>query len=506
MRFDEYISHDGLGLAELIRRGHIQPSELLELAIARTDATHPQINAVIRRLDASARATASRQARDAQLGQPRGPFAGVPFLVKDFMQGIASVPSASGSRALQALSSGETADVTRRWLGQGLLIFGMTSTPEFAAKGVTEPWAYGPCRNPWDLTRTPGGSSGGSAAAVAAGIVPMAGANDGGGSIRIPAAACGLFGLKVGRGRISMGPQHSEGMFGAAVQGVLSRSVRDSAAMLDILQGPEPHAPYHMPAPASSHLANIARAPRPLRIGFSSQSPLGTPVHPDAHAAVQDAAELLQSLGHHVEPAQPGVDGVQLAEDFLDTWFCMIASMVHEARTQHGARWSDFEPDTRALAAAGQSMSAIELLRAHDNWQTHVRALARFHAQYDLWLSPTLASAALPIGALRTPSWLSVVSDLTRVLGLAGVSRKASVFRERMRDNLSWTPFTQLANLTGRPAMSVPLYWNAQGLPLGVQFVAPPDGEGLLLQLAAQLEQARPWFDRRPALPALPAH
>jgi amidase len=495
IRFDEYVQHDALGLADLVRRGEVHASELLDVALARTDQTHGQLNAVIRRLDARARQ------RCKQAFDPASRFPGVPFLVKDLFQEVAGEHCGSGSRALQHVVADHSADVTRRWEAQGLVIFGMTNTPEFGAKGITEPLAYGPAHNPWALNRSTGGSSGGSAAAVAAGIVPVAGANDGGGSIRVPSSACGLFGLKAGRGRISVGPTMAEGMNGSAVQGVVSRSVRDTAAMLDTLQGPELHAPYYMPAASPSYLDAIATPPGRLRIGFTTASPIGTPVSPDAVAAVKDAAQLLASLGHHVEEASPAIDGAQMAQDFFLNWFALMAMMVEEACQRAGARWRDFEPDTRAMVSVGKSLSAIELQKAQLNWHTHTLALAQFHSQYDLWLTPTLSEVALPLGQLDTPPALHILNDLVNLLGLSRLVRKTPMFQDSILKNLAWTPFTPLANLTGRPAMSVPLYWNPQGLPLGVQFVAPLNGETTLLQLAAQLEQARPWFDRRAPWP-----
>ena len=494
MRFDEYVAHDGLGLAELVRRGEVSPAELLDIAIARTDATHAQLNAVIRRFDDRARSKARGPFR------PDQPFAGVPFVIKDLMQDIAGIPSACGTQVLGRAPAPETADCTRRWEDAGVVIFGSTNTPEFGSKGTTEPLAFGPTHNPWDLSRSTGGSSGGSAAAVAAGIVPVAGANDGGGSIRIPAGACGLFGLKPGRGRVSLGPMASEGMYGAISHGVISRSVRDSAAMLDVLQGTEPHGPYPMAAPAEPYLQAIARAPKRLRIGFTTASPVGTPVHPEAVAAVQHTTRLLASLGHEVEEASPAIDGVRLAEDFTNAWFCLVAAFVEETCAKTGARLADFEPDTRAMVGAGRSMSAMDLQRATLNWHTHVRALAAFHQRFNAWLSPTLAAPPVPLGTLTTPPALAFVADLTRKLGLAGLVRRTPQFQAQLIANLTWTPFTQLANLTGRPAMSVPLHWTADGLPLGVQFVGGLDSEATLLQLAAQLEQAQPWAQRRPAL------
>ena len=494
MTFDEYRQHDALGLAELVARGETTARELLDIAMARADAVNPALNAVVRRQDDAARATAA--------GALSGPFAGVPFLVKDLFQEMAGVPCSYGNRAMATVPANRDSDVVKRWREAGLVIFGQTNTPEFGSKNVSEPEQWGPARNPWDLGRTPGGSSGGSAAAVAAGIVPVAGANDGGGSIRIPAAACGLFGLKPARGRVSMGPLISEPLFGVAVQGVVSRSVRDSAAMLDLLQGTEPHGPYWTPPssdlPQGSYLKALAQAPRPLRIGFSTASPIGTPVDPQAVAAVEDTARLLASLGHHVEEAAPAIDGLALVSDFLQAWFCMQAALIDHVRKQTGASASHFETDTRIMAALGREISGPDLLARQLNWQTHTLALADFHQRYDLWMTPTLAGPPLSIGQNNTPRALELASRLLLSLGLAGQLKRTGLVDELVQKTLAWTPHTPVANLTGRPAMSVPLHWTPQGLPLGVQFVGPLNGEVLMLQLAAQLEQARPWFKRLP--------
>ncbi|RZI84579.1 MAG: amidase [Rubrivivax sp.] len=496
MTFDDYQAHDALGLADLVARGEASPRELLDAAMARADAVNPALNAVVRRQDDAARATAQ--------GPLSGPFAGVPFLVKDLFQEMAGVPCSYGSRAAATLPAAQDSDVVRRWRQGGLVIFGQTNTPEFGSKNVSEPLQWGPARNPWDLTRTTGGSSGGSAAAVAAGIVPVAGANDGGGSIRIPAGACGLFGLKPARGRVSMGPLASEGLFGAAVQGVVSRSVRDSAAMLDLLQGPEAHSPYWMPSsehlPEGGYLQALKQPPRPLRIGYSTESPIGTPVDPQAVAAVEDAARLLTDLGHHVERAAPAVDGHALSRDFLQAWFCMQATLIEEVRAHTGAPLSHFETDTRVMAALGQAMSGPDLIACQSRWHTYTLALADFHARHDLWLTPTLAGPALPIGQNTTPPALQMGARCLLALGAAGLLKHTNMVDDLVVKTLAWTPYTQLANLTGRPAMSVPLYWTPQGLPLGVQFVGPLNAESWMLQLAAQLEAARPWRHRRPTL------
>lgn len=501
LRQDEYVRYDALGLAELVARKELRVTELLDVAISRAQAVQPRINAIVCELYDQARQQARLlDARMAKHLDPRPVLAGVPFLIKDLFQDIAGAPTSAGSRAMDKVPVNDSSDTVKRWMDAGLIVFGKTNTPEFGSKNITEPTLWGPTRNPWDLTRTPGGSSGGSAAAIAAGIVPTAGASDGGGSIRIPAAACGLFGLKAARGRISSGPSMAEGLQGAAVQGVLSRSVRDSALMLDILQGPEAHAPYYMPPPPSSYLDGLAQAPGRLKIGFSTDSPIGTPVHEQAVAAVQDAAQLLTSLGHHVEPVPAPMDGLTLARDFLNAWYCHMAAMGEQLKHKFGAKRSDFEFDTRSMMAVGKSISAPEYLNSASRWNEHTQTLAKFHARYDLWLSPALAAPPPKIGELTTPTWAMVMGEISLGCGLAAIMRRTSLFNDMILRTLQWTPHTQLANLTGRPAMSVPLYWTPEGLPLGVQFVAGLNGEMTLLRLAAQLEQARPWFNRLPAI------
>ncbi len=495
MQYTDYIEHDALSLAKLVQKGDLLPEELLNMATSRADEVNGRINAVVRRYDDRA-----RQRLKQGFDPKTQPFAGVPFLLKDLFQEWQGVPCSWGVAKRMHQPADFTSDAVKRWEASGLVIFGATNVPEFGAKNVTEPSAFGPTRNPWDTGRTAGGSSGGSAAAVAAGIVPVAAASDGGGSIRIPASATGLFGFKAGRGRVSIGPLAAEGLFGAAVQGVVSRSVRDSAAMLDILQGPEPHAPYWMPPPTESYLSAMQRPPRPLRIGFTTDAPTGTPVDKQAVAAVEDAARLLTSLGHHVEAVPLPFDGPQLSSDFLLAWFAAQAALVDGLGRLEGLKRSDFEADTQVMAAMGHTVTAPELMTCLDRWHHHTLALSRFHAEFDLWLSPTVSAPPLPIGALDTPPALHLANKVLSALGLFGVVRKLPHFDKVALKNLAWTPYTQLANLTGRPAMSVPLYWTPEGLPLGVQFVGPVNAEALLLQLAAQLEEARPWFHRRAPL------
>ncbi|HEX8789078.1 MAG TPA: amidase family protein, partial [Telluria sp.] len=356
---------------------------------------------------------------------------------------------------------------------------------------------------PWDLTRTPGGSSGGAAAAVAAGIVPMAAGSDGGGSLRIPAACCGLFALRPSRGRVSAGPGIGEVWFGASSEGVISRSVRDSALALDVLQGAEPGDPFVIAPPALPYAQAIAREPGRLRIGYTSVSPIGTEVHPEAVKAVERAARLLASLGHEVEEAAPRIDGAALAQSYLHIYFGQIPAAVARARAL-GARLDEIELMNRMLVTLGSATSAATLATQLNRWNEFARALGDFHQRYDLLLTPTLAAPPVKHGTgdpSAAEQRLLGFLQGTGVLGaLARLGLLGKTVEKIATDNLRHVPFTQLSNLTGTPSMSVPLHWTADGLPLGVQFVGPFGSEDRLLQLARQLEEAQPWFDRLPAL------
>ncbi|GAA2558135.1 amidase family protein [Streptomyces koyangensis] len=492
MEYAEYRAHDAVGLAALVAGGEVSAAELLEVAVARAEAVDGKLNAIVRPM----RDLARERARTPLTG----PFAGVPFLIKDLSQDYAGLPTGSGSRSLAHLPAERHSAVVERWLEAGLVIFGKTNTPEFGAKGITEPEVNGPTRNPWDLTRTPGGSSGGSAAAVAAGVVPMAGANDGGGSIRIPAACCGLFGLKPGRGLVPAGPATAEDLHGAATNGAVSRTVRDSAALLDVLTArPDPGGPYLAARPELPY-AELARRPRPLRIGFTTRSPIGTEVDPHAVAAVDETAKLLAHLGHEVEPAEPEIDHRQLALDFLAMWTTQLAQTVDEIRRTTGAGPGDFELDTHLLAAAGRSLPAPRYFAAHQRWNTYSRQLAAFHDRYDLLLTPTLARPPVRLGELDTPAPVRTLARGLMKVGLLGTLAGTKAWERAVIANLAATPYTQLANITGRPAMSVPTYRTPEGLPLGTQFVGPLGGEGTLLALAAQIEAERPWAQLEPEL------
>lgn len=496
--FKEYCQQDATGLAELIARGEVSASEVLEAALARAAEVDPQLASICIPMDAIARQRAQSALR--------GPFAGVPFLLKDIGQDYAGVASTSGSRALRDWVPDQHAEVVQRFLDAGLVVFGKTATPEFALRAETAPLIWDrPTRNPWDPARTPGGSSGGSAAAVAAGIVPAAGASDGGGSIRIPAAYCGLFGLRPSRGRVPNGPDHGEVWDGASSQHVLSRSVRDSASLLDAIAGTGSGDPFTIAAHAQPFAKVIAKPPRSLRIGYCIDSPLGTPVHAECVEAVQRAANLLTDLGHVVEPAVPAYDGHALARSYISMYFGQTAASVARARRRSGASDRAFELETRILALLGRTLNAGDYVDERLCWNEYARALGQFHQTYDLYLTPTTAQPPNHIGELATPPAQRIAASVVLALRAGRLLLKSGMVDELVTTSLQRVPFTQLSNLTGTPSMSVPLHWASAEpggveLPFGVQFVARFGDEATLLQLAAQLEQAQPWADRRPSL------
>lgn len=497
MRHDEYLRHDATALAERVARGEVSAAELLALARAQLARVNPTLNVQARPLDALA---------DAQLARaPQGPLAGVPMLVKDSVLDVAGVATGYGSAAMRHVVPTADAFATRRLLEAGAVVFGRTNMPEFGLKGISDSRAFGRVCNPWDPGRNAGGSSGGSAAAVAAGVVPMAGGNDGGGSLRIPAACCGLFALKPSRGRISNGPGINEVWFGACSEGVLTRSVRDSALALDVLCGPEPGDPFVTAPPAEPFRAALQRPLRRLRIAFSTASPIGTPVDPAAAALVREAAEGLARQGHAVEEAAPPIDGAAVADALIHLYFGQVPAAMRFAMA-HGADRDEFELLTRVMATLGAGVSAGALTERLQRWNLFARTLAGFHRQFDVWMTPTLARTALPHGALDLPPLQQRVLSLLLGSGVLGLLARWGLLdglvAQLARDNLAPYPFTQLANLTGTPAMSVPLGQGGDGLPLGVHVGAPMGDEATLLQLAAELEAMQPWFDRLPPIAA----
>lgn len=481
----EYLRLDAVSIAALIRRRELSPSEVLEAAIARAAEVNPALNAIVIPMHELARERAR---------QPlEGALAGVPFLIKDLYQDHAGVMATSGCKALlrARIAPSRHSEIVRRWLAAGTVIFGRTNTPEFGAKGITESEAWGPARNPWNLDHSPGGSSGGAAAAVAAGIVPVAGASDGGGSIRIPAASTGLFGFKPGRGRTPIGPGATEFLHGAAVNHVLSRTVRDSACFLDAVHGPELGAGFLIAPPPRPFADEVGRDPGRLRIAFSARSPLGTDVDPAIVTALEQTARRLEGLGHELTPAEPAIDGLALAEDFLAVWFANLAYQVDRTRAQlgGGAREADFELDTLAMSALANAKRMPAYAKAYHRWNEYGFQLAQFMQRFDLVLTPTLAAPPPRIGALATPAWVAAVARGLLSVGFGSLlSAAPGVVNRIIFENLGKVPFTQLANVTGVPAMSVPLHRFGNGLPLGMQLLAGHGGEGLLLRVAAQLE------------------
>jgi amidase len=490
--FKEYDRYDGLGLAKLVREKEVSPSELCEEAIRRIEQVNPKVNAVITRMYDIGRKRAQSELLE-------GPFAGVPFLLKDIIDEYAGVPLTMGSRAFRNYVPAQDSEMVVRYKKSGVVILGKTNVPELGLLGITEPELHGPTRNPWNTDHTPGGSSGGSAAAVASGMVPLAAGNDGGGSIRIPASCCGLFGLKPTRGRNPLGPMIGELWQGAVASHVITRSVRDSAVMLDSTQGPDAGAPYVIPPPERPYLQEIEREPGSLKIAFTTTSPIRTPVHHECVKAVQEAAKLLESMGHKVEEAQPDLDGKAALKSYLTMCFGETAAVFEDMKTVLGrkAKPSDVEPLTWTMGLLGRTLSAGDFAKAKREWGIAGRAMGRFHRKYDLHMTPTLASPPVRIGELQPKPYERLAMKVVNALGLGILLTATGIVDQMAEASLSKLPFTEFANLTGQPAMSVPLHWTADGLPVGVHFMAPFVKEAMLFRLAAQLEKERPWFDKR---------
>jgi len=489
----EYDRRDGVGLAELVRSGEATALELVEEALRRADRVNPALNAIIHRMDARAR-------REAAAAVPDGPFRGVPFLIKDLVALVAGEPFRAGSRLLRDFVPGHDSELVERYRAAGFVTIGKTNTPEFGLMPVTEPELFGPSRNPWDPSRTTGGSSGGSAAAVAAGIVPIAGGGDGGGSIRIPASCCGVFGLKPTRGRTPTGPDRGEIWQGCVVEHVLTRSVRDSAAVLDATHGPDLGAPYGIALPERPFIEEVTAEPGRLRIAYTTTPMLGREVHPDCMGAVHRTVELLRSLGHRVEEAAPAVDGPVFARAFMTMVAGELRGDIEEASALLGtkARPSDLEPATWALGLLGRSLRASEFVAATRYLAWATRSIAAFFQAWDLLLTPTVASPPPRIGALQPTARERLLLTIAGRLRAGGLLKVLGAVDQAAEKAFEFTPWTPVFNATGQPAMSVPLEWNAEGLPIGVHFVGRFGDEAMLFRLAGQLERARPWWDRRP--------
>jgi amidase len=475
---NDIASLDATAQAELVRNGAVSASELVEAAIEGAQRVNPQINAIIHpRFDAAT----------AEAGSPgSGPFAGVPMVVKDLGCMMKGEPYHLGSRGLKSVDNRAPVDSSlyRRFREAGFVAIGRTNAPELGSTITTEPLAYGPSRNPWNLDYSTGGSSGGSAAAVAAGIVAVGHANDGGGSIRVPASECGLVGLKPSKGRVSQAPLIGEAWAGATIDGVVTRSVRDTAAILDAISGYEPGDPYIAPPFARPLVDEVGADPGNLRIGVLDRSPL-VPSHPDCEAAVAAAVKLLESLGHHVDDDSPAaMSDLGFQDRFVNV---VAANTAHDLRLLEGLLGrpiadGDFEPDNMFYGEMGNSLSATDYLLTLTDQASWVREMLSWwypadgSAGHDLLLTPVLATPPPPIGYLSGPEGGMRVRELLQ--------------------------FTAQFNVTGQPAISLPLYWTADGLPVGVQLVAGFGREDLLIRIAAQLEAAQPWATRRPPVSA----
>lgn len=491
MTFEEYRKYDGLGLAKLIRKREVTATELVEVAVTRAESVNPTINAIIHPLYDMAKEMAKN-------ADPESPFAGIPFLVKDLGLEIAGAPLSAGSRGYRDYVSKEDSYIVERFRQAGLSFLGKTNTPEFGTTPYTEPKHFGPTRNPWNIGRTAGGSSGGSAAAVAAGITPLASASDGGGSIRIPASCCGLFGLKPSRGRISLGPGRGEGWSGAVMEHCVSRSVRDSAALLDAIQGPAPGEPFIIQPPEKPYLETLKEAPGRLRIGMSTAHTLGQEVEAECILAVEKTAKLLESLGHHVELAPLPYRREDLTETFLTVICGEVAAGVDELSEHLGrtARPGDVERTNFALAMLGRNFSAGDYAYQRRKWNDISRRLGAFHQQYDLLLTPTVSRVPFRIGELQPSDAEQRLLKLVTSLNLEGVLKaRIGPLAEKI---FSYIPYTALGNMAGQPSMSVPLHWSEDGLPVGVMFTGPVGREDMLFRLAAQLEEAQPWMKKAP--------
>jgi amidase len=472
--FIEYETYDATGLAALIAGGQVSAAEVLDAAIERAERLQPSINGITIPLYEHARAAA-------RTGLPAGPLSGVPFLLKDLGAQLTGTRTSGSGKLWRDFVADHDSTLVARYRAAGLNIFGKSASPEMGLAPSTEPAMYGPCRNPWNLAYSTGGSSGGSAAAVAARVLPIAHATDGGGSIRIPASACGLFGLKTTRARNPSGPDVGEGWGGQAVAHCVSISVRDSAALLDVSAGPDIGDPYWAPPPAGRFVDEVERAPGRLRIALCVTPWNDEPVDAECRQAAEDAARLCEGLGHHVAIGRPEFDTAA----FLAATRTLVAANVLatlEARAAAVGKTlevSDVEPLTWSIVEIGRGCTAADYARSVMTIHGVGRVVARFFAGYDILLTPTMCSPPWPIGvlSLSTSDRTAYFTALNRSIG-----------------------FTSLFNASGNPAASLPLHWSAQGLPVGVQIVAPFGDEATIFRLAAQIETARPWKDRRPPL------
>jgi amidase len=467
MQLSDYRRFDGLGLAELVAGGQVTAHELLDAAMDAIADRNPTVNAVVNLFDDQARMAIDR-------GLPDGPFRGVPFAIKDLWANVAGITTSNSSRLFVSVPPVDS-EIVARYRRAGMVLFAKTNTPELGLSPTTEPAMFGPTSNPWNPAFSAGGSSGGAAATVASGIIPLAHASDGGGSIRIPASCCGLFGLKPTRARISLAPDRGEGWAGMSTQHAVSRSVRDSAAALDICAGPVPGDPYWAPPSSGPFLAEVGRDPGSLRVGLLLEGPNGVDVSGPCREAAERTARRLEDLGHRVEPAAWPFDRELMARAQAAVIGPSVAAAVAARLAQLGRdqQADDLEEVTARIVESGRSASAVDYINSVTAMHQIGRLVAAMYERLDVLLTPTLPDPPLKLGIL-------VGTDVPR-------------FSELSPRIIA---FTALANITGQPAMSVPLDTTPEGLPIGSQFMAPFGDEATLFRLAAQIEAAHPWFDR----------
>ena len=471
--FAEYESYDALGLAALVRTGEVRATEVLEAAIARVEARNPAVNAVVTKLyDHAAQAI--------EAGLPEGPFTGVPYLLKDLFTSLAGVRCAHGSRFFADLPPATDDSLHVARLKQaGMVIYGMTSSCELGLSLTCEPQLYGPSRNPWDLERTPAGSSGGAGAAVGARMLPIADASDGFGSIRAPAASCGLVGLKPTRARTTMAPILGEALGGCAIEHAVSLTVRDNAALLDAVAGPAPGDPYIATPPARPFLEEVGADPGTLRIAVTSKAPNGAPVEADPLRVLQEAASLCADLGHRVDEADPAIDGADVVPTFRTVSAVNILNVVRAHPAGRTPQPGELETVVANTAALAERIDGATYMEAIHTAHRIGRQMAAFHEDWDVLLTPGLGALPPKLG------WLDMMMD---------------DLEEYFRRVFNFSPFTVWFNLTGQPAMMIPLGRTESGFPVAVQAIARFGDEATLFRLASQLEAARPWIGRKPRL------
>ncbi|MCO5247338.1 MAG: amidase [Chitinophagales bacterium] len=492
MKFEEYVQYDAIGLAELIKNKEVTALEVLEVAIERTEQINPKLNAVVLTFYDKARKRAQEKLPDHIL-------AGVPFMLKDLEFYLAGEPMTHGSNALKKFVPKEDSFMVAKMKEIGLNIFGKTNTPEFGITPYTEPKANGVTKNPWNLEHSAGGSSGGSASAVAACILPIAAAGDGGGSIRIPSSACGLFGLKPSRGRLTLGPYSGEAWSGLVSSFALSRTVRDSAALLDSLLGSSPGDPIIFQKPENTFLSEVGNTPKKLKIAFSTQHPFGEKVDVECINAINHTIKILTDLGHEIEEIPLPYEEATLTKVF----FMMMADVAADLDILGEMRGKMIQKDeveltTWLLNVLGRSFSARDFAYSRKQWNVISRRFGKIHETYDLWLCPTLSRPPIKNGELQVSRVEELALKSAIGLGVLPTLKNSSIVDTIAKRTLGYIPYTPIANMTGQPSMNVPLYWSKSNLPIGVMLTAKMGDEATLFRIAGQLEEAQPWKNRRP--------